>query len=124
VPEVTSGHGPVDWVYVEDVVEAFLRAALAKNVGGQMIDIGSGKTETVRGVAQTLARWIESEHAPSFGTIPNCPLEQVRVADAHAAKDLLRWAPKVPLEESLKRTIEWYERKLILSICDQPILIT
>jgi nucleoside-diphosphate-sugar epimerase len=50
--------------------------------------------------------------------------EQVRVADAHAAKDLLRWAPKVPLEESLKRTIEWYERKLSLSICDQPISIT
>lgn len=124
VPELTSGQRAIDWIYVDDVVEAFLAAALAENVGGKTIDIGSGKTETVRGLVRTLARLMENEEAPSFGTRPDRLLEQVRVADLHAAETFLRWAPQVSLDEGLKRTIDWYERKLGGSTCDYAVSVS
>ena len=40
-PQLASGMREVDWVYVEDVVEAFLRAAVAPGADGQSLDIGS-----------------------------------------------------------------------------------
>ena len=124
VPELTSGQRPIDWIYVDDVVEAFLAAALAENVGGKTIDIGSGKTETVRGVVSALAKLMKNEEALSFGTRPDRLLEQVRVADLHAAETFLRWAPQVSLDEGLKRTIDWYERKLGGSACDYAVSVS
>lgn len=111
-PELTSGQRPVDWIYVDDVVEAFFAAGLAEHVEGKTIDIGSGKTETVHRLVRRIARLMEHEEALSFGSKPDRPMEQVRVADLQAAKRFLQWTPQVSLEEGLKRTIKWYERKL------------
>jgi glycosyltransferase involved in cell wall biosynthesis len=120
VPKLTSGHRPIDWIYVDDVVEALIASALAKNVEGKTIDVGSGKVETVRTVVQTLARLMGSEYAPSFGAKPDRQFEQVRVADMRAAKELLEWTPKVSLEEGLKRTITAYQHNLESSACMMP----
>jgi nucleoside-diphosphate-sugar epimerase len=124
MPQLTDGQRAIDWIYVDDVVEALIASALAHNVEGKTIDIGSGKTETVRSVVQTLARIMESDNVLLFGTKPDRPLEQVRVADIHAAEKLLRWFPKVSLEEGLERTIEWYKHHLKTSVCQHATLIT
>lgn len=122
-PELTSGQRAIDWIYVDDVVDALLAAALARNVEGRTIDVGSGKTETVRGVVQTIARLLEQDEAPIFGTRPDRPLEQVRVADPQAAEKFLRWTPQVSLGEGLKRTIDWYERNLGASVGDSAVAV-
>jgi UDP-glucose 4-epimerase len=41
-PELSSGRRPVDWVYVDDVVEACLRAAIVPVAVGLTLDIASG----------------------------------------------------------------------------------
>jgi nucleoside-diphosphate-sugar epimerase len=112
VPTLTSGQRPVDWVYVDDVVEALLASAIAENVEGKTIDIGSGRGETVRTVTEKLVRFAGSDIVPLFGARPDRPLEQVRVADTNAAEELLGWTPQVSLDEGLKRTIAWYEQNL------------
>lgn len=122
-PKLTSGQRAIDWIYVDDVVEAFLAAALANGVEGKTIDIGSGRTETVRKLVRRLAGLMNQGDAPSFGSRPDRPMEQVRVADLHAAEQLLGWTPSVPLEEGLKRTIEWYERELSLSTTDYTVTV-
>jgi nucleoside-diphosphate-sugar epimerase len=99
---------------VDDVVEALLASALAGYVEGKTIDIGSGRLETVRTVIECIVRLMGSDVAPAFGARPDRPLEEVRVADTKPARELLRWAPHVALEEGLKRTIAWYEEKLRL----------
>jgi nucleoside-diphosphate-sugar epimerase len=112
VPKLTSGQRPVDWIYVDDVVEALLASGLAGHVEGETIDIGSGKLETVKTVVEQLVRLIGSDVAPAFGASPDRPLEQVRVADTKLAEELLGWTPQVPLDEGLKRTVAWYEQNL------------
>ena len=40
MPELTSGAREVDWIYVDDVVEAFLAAAVAPGAEGTSLDVG------------------------------------------------------------------------------------
>ncbi len=110
-PYLMSGERPVDWVYVDDVVEGLLASAHAQNVEGKTIDIGSGKLVTVRSVVEKLEHFTDSGIAPVFGARPDRPLEQVRVADMKVVQELLGWAPRVPLDEGLKRTVAWYEQR-------------
>jgi UDP-glucose 4-epimerase len=108
-PAVSSGRRPVDWIYVDDVVDAFLAAAVAKGVEGRTPEIGTGTLVTVREVVERLVQIVNPSVAPHFGALPDRPFEQVRSADL-ATAECLDWRPRIPLEEGLRRTVEWYRR--------------
>jgi UDP-glucose 4-epimerase len=109
VPKLMSGDRPVDWIYVDDVVEALLASARVRNLDGKTIDIGSGKLVTVRKVVEKLVQLTGRDITPAFGAKSERPFEQIRVADTKVAEELLRWHPRVALDEGLKRTVAWYE---------------
>jgi len=110
-PKLTSGHRQIDWIYVDDVVEAFLTAARAADVEGHTIDVGSGELTTIRSVVEHLVRLINPKVEPVFGALPDRPLEQVRAAQAARAHAVMGWKVVTPLEEGLKRTVDWYQRR-------------
>ena len=89
-PRVSSGDRPVDWVFIDDVVDGILACALAPGVDGQRIDIGTGVLTTVRGVVETLCDLVPGGPEPAFGTVPNRPGEQVRAA--RVDRVATRWA--------------------------------
>jgi nucleoside-diphosphate-sugar epimerase len=107
-PQLTSGTRPIDWVYIDDVVDSFLASAEAPHVEGQTIDIGSGRLITVREVVEKLSRITGSRIPPQFGAKTDRAFEQVRAADTHLAKELLAWTAQVSLDEGLQRTVNWY----------------
>ncbi len=109
-PKLSSGKREVDWVYVEDVVEGFLAAGQAEDVGGQTIDIGSGALVSIRTVVGHLNRMINSQIEPCFNALPDRPFEQVRVADIAKTQAMIGWKPKTTLEEGLRRTVHWYKQ--------------
>lgn len=110
-PRVSSGERPVDWVYIDDVVDGILACALAPGVEGQRIDIGTGVLTTVRGVVEAIGGLIPQGPAPAFGTVPNRSAEQVRAARVDRTQALLGWKAKVELLEGLRRTVEWYRNQ-------------
>ena len=107
-PELSGGSREIDWVYVDDVVDAYLAAVTAKEVGGQTIDIGSGVLVSAKRVVEQLVEMIDPGISPKFGAIPERPMEQVRVANLAPAASLLGWKPRTPLREGLQRTVNWY----------------
>ncbi len=111
-PKLSSGDRNVDWIYVEDVVEALLAAASANDIEGGTIDIGSGVLVTIRVVVEQLVSLINPRIEPLFGALPDRPLEQVRMADVARSTAMLGWKPTTPLGDGLKRTVDWYERQL------------
>ena len=46
--------------------------------------------------------------APRFGALPDRPLEREPRADLGPARELLGWAPAIPLGEGLARTVAWF----------------
>lgn len=107
-PRLASGKRPVDWVYVDDVVEGLVRVGVVPALEGQQVDLGSGRLVPVRTVVEQLYALLAPDRAPVFGTVPDRPMEQVRVARTEESEERLSWAPVVPLDEGLARTVEWY----------------
>lgn len=107
-PRLTSGARKVDWIYVDDVADACLAAAVREGLEGQTLDVGSGRLVSVREVVELLAGMVGAGVEPCFGAIPDRPFEQEHVAQLPATAARLGWSPKVSLEEGLRRTVDWY----------------
>jgi UDP-glucose 4-epimerase len=105
---VSSGRRLVDWIYVDDVVSAFLAAGLAGEAAdGRSFDVGSGRLISVRAVAEEIAA-IVGRGEVRFGERTDRPREQEPVADPEPATSILGWRAATPLSEGLRRTVEWY----------------
>jgi UDP-glucose 4-epimerase len=107
-PELSSGTRPVDWVYVDDVVDALIASARTDEALGESLDVGSGTLTPIRSVVEEIVRLLGSSVEPSFGALPDRPKERVRVADIERTQALLGWAPRTPLNQGLAATIDWY----------------
>ncbi len=111
-PRLTSGTREVDWVYVDDVVDAFLRAAVAPGAEGRSLDVGSGRLVSARSVVVRLRDLVGGEVEPAFGAVPDRALERVRAADPKPAEELMGWRPRTALDEGLAQTVEFYRSNI------------
>ena len=94
-----------DYVYVDDVVAANLRAAETATLGAY--NVGTGRACDVSSVYTLLARAAGVERAPRHGAAR--PGEQrVSCLDVSRAAQLLGWQPLVTLEDGLSRTLAWF----------------
>jgi nucleoside-diphosphate-sugar epimerase len=112
-PKLSSGNQEIDWIYVDDVVEAFLRAAHSADADGQTIDVGSGKLVTARGLVNDFVRLMGSRVQPIFGALSDRPMELVRVADVDRTRSLIGWEPSTPLNIGLAKTAQWYRHRAL-----------
>lgn len=107
-PELSSGTRKVDWVYVDDVVSAFVAAACTDSMGGQAVDVGSGEPVTIRSLVERLARMLGGDVRPIFGARADRPAEREPVADVTHTEQLLGWTASTPLDVGLARTVAWF----------------
>jgi UDP-glucose 4-epimerase len=110
-PPVINGDGEQtrDYVYVEDVAAANLSALERPHVTGG-INIGTGIETTVNELYARLRRAAGTAPAAVHG--PARPGEQRRSCLAAArAADRLGWTPRVPLEEGLARTLDFFRKE-------------
>jgi nucleoside-diphosphate-sugar epimerase len=105
-PELSSGRRPVDWVYVEDVADAFFAAAVTPGISGEVIDVGSGELRTIREIVDALAAKTGASTPPRFGDLPDRPAELAGAADTTRALALLGWKAQTSLDEGLSRTVD------------------
>ncbi|MCI0548314.1 MAG: NAD(P)-dependent oxidoreductase [Candidatus Rokubacteria bacterium] len=109
-PALTSGRRRMDWVYLDDVIDGFLGAALRPGIDGLGIDLGSGRAISIRKVVRTIAALMGTSIRPAWGALPDRPAGPARVADVAAARAALGWTPVTALEDGLARTVDWYRK--------------
>ncbi|GAA4799762.1 NAD(P)-dependent oxidoreductase [Actinomycetospora chlora] len=108
VPTLGSGTRGVDWVHVEDVADALVRAAVAPDAPGQVLDVGSGRVVTIAEVVRELAD-LAGHHGPlGLGARGDRTGERVQVADPEPAARVLGWRATTPLRDGLAGTLAWY----------------
>ena len=110
-PQLSSGQRRLDWVYVDDVIEAFLCAGRLPGLEGETLDLGSGSAVSIRDLVRSIVAIVGSPVEPVFGVLPDRPTEAVRLADIQHTYTRIGWRPAVSLEEGLRRTIEWLRRR-------------
>ncbi|MFC1612285.1 NAD-dependent epimerase/dehydratase family protein [Patescibacteria group bacterium] len=103
-PFTIFGDGTItrDFTYVDDVVEANLKAAMSNKVGkGEAINIGAGSRHSINEVAELIG-------GEKIYLEPRKGDPQATLADISRAKELLDWEPKVNFTEGIQRVKEFY----------------
>jgi UDP-glucose 4-epimerase len=99
-----DGSQSFDFVHVADVADANL-AAMASDVSGEELNVGSGSEASVREVVERLIRLTGVDVEPEFR-----PDERVwmtrRVGSSEKARRLLGWSAKHDLESGLRDVVE------------------
>ena len=103
-PLIIYGDGEAvrDFIYVGDVVDALIKAALSEKASGRILNIGSGKPTKVRELAEVVAKETgvkiiyESERRGEI---------KFSLADISLAKKLLNWNPKIYLIDWIRSSL-------------------
>jgi UDP-glucose 4-epimerase len=93
-----------DFVYVDDVVDANLRAAAAPNAAGRAFNIAAGRAVTVNAVVALMAGLLNVEPRPRHEPGREGEVRH-SLADISAARQTLGYAPRVSLAQGLERIL-------------------
>ena len=104
-----------DFTYVDDTVDAFIKAGQTDGIDGETFNLGSGSEISIRDLAAHIFDLI--------GTTPEVEVDDERIrpalsevqrllADNSKARQVLAWSPQVDLREGLSRTIQWIREHL------------
>lgn len=96
-----------DFLHVTDLVRGCL-LALEKHAVCDPVNIGYGKTITIRDVVQIILRAAGHEKAKVVFNSSKPTAIPVRMVDTSKAKQLLGFEPSVSLEQGLADTVAWY----------------
>ena len=95
-----------DFVYVDNVVEANMRACATPGISGRVYNIGCGRSASLLELVAALNRVLGTAIEPKFA--PARPGDgPVSLADITRARRELGYEPEVHFEEGLERTLAW-----------------
>jgi dTDP-glucose 4,6-dehydratase len=104
-----------DFNYVSNTVDAFLRSAVSSDAIGKAINVGSGSEiaigDLVKKIGKMLGREIRIKKEKGRTRPPKSEVDRL-LADNTLARKILKWEPKVGLDEGLQRTIDWIRANL------------
>ena len=100
-----SGKQTRSFCYVSDMVDGIYKLMLSRV--NDPVNIGNPHEMTLAGLAKLIIKLTGSRSRMVFKELP-VDDPRVRCQDISKAKKLLKWSPKVPLEEGLARTLRYF----------------
>jgi UDP-glucose 4-epimerase len=101
-----------DYVYVDDIVRAFLLAGVEPGAVGEVFNIGSGVPISFRQMAETVVD-VVGDGQILYVSWPD-DYERIEtgdyVSDLSKANRILGWQPRVSLREGIRRTHDFYRK--------------
>ncbi|MBN1914097.1 MAG: NAD(P)-dependent oxidoreductase [Candidatus Omnitrophica bacterium] len=115
-PALSSPRNVRDFVFIEDVLDAFLKAMLrpAGLEFGQIINIGSGRQKSISDVLGVVARSCGYKLKPKWGALNTRPEPAFWQADISQAKDVLKWQPRHDLKQGIDKMLRWFSNNIRL----------
>jgi nucleoside-diphosphate-sugar epimerase len=106
-----DGEQSRDFTYVENAVDATLRACTAPDASGQVINVGTGERHTLNETIKILDRIFGRQVTPRYDA-PRAGDVKHSHADISLARKLLGYEPGVRFEEGLNKTVSWFRSNL------------
>ena len=106
LPVYGDGMQTRSFCYVDDLIEGFVRFMAQTETVGPM-NLGNPAEFTMLQLAELTVKLVGGKSKIVFKPLPTDDPRQRR-PDISLAQKILKWKPKVPLEEGLKRTIAYF----------------
>ena len=103
-----------DYIYVEDVVQAYMKlasASLETDLRGEAFNFSPESRHTVLEIVTMIARVMETSADPIIANTATMEIK-AQTLDSSKAKSLLHWSSAWTLEEGLRETVRWYRDHL------------
>ena len=107
-----DGEQSRDFTYIDNVVDANLRAARAECTKGEVINIACGQAVTVNEIIDMINNLLGKSVKPTY-TPPRPGDVKHSLADITMAKELIGFEPVISFEDGLKKAIDWYRDNLM-----------
>jgi NAD dependent epimerase/dehydratase len=105
-----------DYTFVEDTVEAIIKASESESTVGKILNIGSNFEISIADLVEMIVRLVGKGGKSIMQDETRIRPDKSEVrrlwADNTLAQEVLGWRPTVSLEEGLRRTITWIEMHL------------
>ena len=106
VPIYGDGTSRRDYTYIDDCIDGIMRA-IERVRGYEVVNIGEARTVPLKDlvvlIEEALGRKASVEHLPPQpGDVP------ITYADVTKARELLGYEPHTPIEEGIRRFVQWF----------------
>jgi len=113
--EVWGGEQLRDFNYVDDVVDAFLMAAVNDKANGGVFNLGSGEVVSLKALAEILVSANAGIGQFAVKSFPEAR-KKIDIGDYYSDFSLIRntlnWQPNVSLSEGLRSTLTYYREQM------------
>jgi UDP-glucose 4-epimerase len=103
-----------DFTYVENVVEANLKASVAEGIAGRAFNVACGGRYTLLELLAKMKEFLHSDVEPLHESSRAGDVRDSQ-ASIEAAREGFGYEVKVGFEEGLRRTVEWYRSSALVS---------
>jgi len=104
-----NGRQTRSFCYVSDLVDGIIR--LMQSSENDPVNIGNPQEMTIEDIARMIIKLTGSKSQIVYRPLPEDD-PKVRQPDITRARTLLKWEPKIGLEEGLTRTLEYFRTKV------------
>jgi dolichol-phosphate mannosyltransferase len=111
LPPLVSPDVARDFVYVDDIVDAFVLAAEhAGDFTGAIYNVGSGTQTSMSQLVETVRSVLGVRQEPRWGSMPNRTWDTaVWIADASRIRADLGWRPRIGVDEGVRLLADWLD---------------
>jgi UDP-glucose 4-epimerase len=113
IPIFGSGRLVRDFLYVDDCVEALVRAAEEPAASGEILNVGHDRASTFLEVAEILRELVPGTAIEFTDFTPERKAQEPGdfLSDITKIRRILSWEPVVDLREGLSRTVDFYRER-------------
>ena len=109
IPVFGDGNSERDYTYVSDIADGIMKA-LNKEFGFEIINLGNSEPVKLNRLISSIEKNLGK--SAKIKRMPIQPGEVfVTYADTRKAKKLLKWQPKIKIEDGIKKFTEWYKNE-------------
>lgn len=110
-----------DFVHISDIVQANLLALEKPEADGQVFNVGTGQAQTIKGVAELLAKTMGLDLKPKIsqdfraGDVRHC------YADISKISKVLGYKPKISFDQGVEELITWVKKQTAADRMDDAV---
>ena len=111
--KISSSTSFRDFIFIDDVIDALIKASKIPGIDGEIFNIGSGKSYSVENIVKISHKLSNNQIKPIMEHNSKSDynlLDNKGYANISKSKKFLKWKPKYSLQEGLKKTYCWYQK--------------